>query len=364
MKASPAKSCPSCGERYDTDVLFCPRDGTPLASSRNPLSAGGADRDPYLGVELPGQIRLDHLIGIGSMGRVYRAFQGGIERDVAVKVLHRELSGNAELVARFHREAKVASRLVHPNVVQVLMTGALPHSADARTGGELYLVMEYLDGISLLSALAAAGTSGEGAALPLAARAPRRPPALRRRGRGARAGHRPPRHQARERDARAPRRRPRLREGARLRHRAPRLGRPRAWRRRRGSSSARRSTSRPRAPRGSRWARPPTCTRSPPCSTRCSRGERPSRATRPWRSSSSTPTRPPPTCASIARASYVPAPLAATIMANLVEEAGRARAERAAPRRGTWSRPRARAGSIRRRSRPSRRCSRRAASAR
>jgi serine/threonine-protein kinase len=166
MKAGPAKSCPSCGERYDTDVLFCPRDGTPLASARNP-SLVPSDRDPYLGVELPGQIRLEHLIGIGSMGRVYRAFQGGIERDVAVKVLHRELSGNAELTARFHREAKVASRLVHPNVVQVLMTGALPQSGDARTGGELYLVMEHLDGISLLTALVAAGTSGEGQALPL-----------------------------------------------------------------------------------------------------------------------------------------------------------------------------------------------------
>jgi serine/threonine-protein kinase len=150
------------------DVLFCPRDGTPLASSRNPsLTGAPRERDPYLGIELPGQIRLDHLIGIGSMGRVYRAFQGGIERDVAVKVLHRELSGNPELVGRFHREAKVASRLVHPNVVQVLMTGALPPSRDVGLGGELYLVMEHLDGISLLSALAAAGTSGEGQALPL-----------------------------------------------------------------------------------------------------------------------------------------------------------------------------------------------------
>jgi serine/threonine-protein kinase len=166
MKGVPAKSCPSCAERYDADVLFCPRDGTPLASMRNP-SLVGAERDAYLGIELPGQIRLDHLIGIGSMGRVYRAFQGGIERDVAVKVLHRELSGNAELVARFHREAKVASRLVHPNVVQVLMTGALPQGRDPGLGGELYLVMEHLDGISLLSALAAAGTSGEGQALPL-----------------------------------------------------------------------------------------------------------------------------------------------------------------------------------------------------
>jgi eukaryotic-like serine/threonine-protein kinase len=143
------------------DVLFCPRDGTPLGSSRTPSLS---ERDPYVGLELAGQIRIKHLVGVGSMGRVYRAFQGGIDRDVAVKILHRELSGNAELVGRFHREAKVASRLVHPNVVQVLMTGSLPVAPDARVGGELYLVMEYLDGISLLSAL---GAAGEDCALPL-----------------------------------------------------------------------------------------------------------------------------------------------------------------------------------------------------
>ncbi|NUO52298.1 MAG: protein kinase [Polyangiaceae bacterium] len=145
-------------------MLFCPKDGTPLSSSRS-LATNPNELDPYLGLELPGQITLQALVGIGSMGRVYRAFQSGIDRDVAVKILHRELTGNAELVTRFHREAKIASRLVHPNVVQVLLTGTLPVSHDGRTGGEVYLVMEYLDGISLLSALAA---QGEGGALPLA----------------------------------------------------------------------------------------------------------------------------------------------------------------------------------------------------
>jgi serine/threonine-protein kinase len=166
MKPASAKICPSCGERYEPDVLFCPRDGTPLTNARTP-SVPGSERDVYLGLDLGGQIQLKHLIGIGSMGRVYRAWQSGIERDVAVKILHRELSGNVELVSRFHREAKVASRLVHPNVVQVLMTGAVPNQPGTQIGGELYLVMEYLDGISLLSAMAAAGTSSEGSALPL-----------------------------------------------------------------------------------------------------------------------------------------------------------------------------------------------------
>lgn len=162
--ANAGKSCASCGGNYGSEVLFCPLDGTPLSSSRT-LTASPNEIDPYLFLELAGQIQLNALVGIGSMGRVYRAFQSGVDRDVAVKILHRELTGNAELVQRFHREAKIASRLVHPNVVQVLMTGTLPHAADKRTGGEVYLVMEYLDGISLLSALAA---QGEGGALPLA----------------------------------------------------------------------------------------------------------------------------------------------------------------------------------------------------
>ncbi len=114
--------------------------------------------DPYLGLVIGEQVELRQLIGIGSMGRVYRAFQRGVERDVAVKVLHRELSANLTLVTRFLREAKISSRLTHPNVVQVLMTGQLGTASNAAAvGGELYIVMEYLDGISLMSALAAAG---------------------------------------------------------------------------------------------------------------------------------------------------------------------------------------------------------------
>ncbi|MBK9266302.1 MAG: protein kinase [Polyangiaceae bacterium] len=166
MTSSSSKSCPSCAQGYDADVLFCPQDGTPLANLRG-AAISNADIDLYVGLELAGHIRIKHLIGIGSMGRVYRAFQGGIERDVAVKILHRELSGNAELVGRFHREAKIASRLSHPNVVSVLMAGSIPQKGDPRVGGEMYLVMEHLDGMSLLSALAAAGTGGVPSALPL-----------------------------------------------------------------------------------------------------------------------------------------------------------------------------------------------------
>ncbi len=148
-----SKICPTCGERFGMDALFCPNDGSPLSIAQ-PGDAGlqVVAPDPYLGRELSGHIEIRQLVGVGAMGRVYRAFQKGIDRDVAVKILHRELSANQQLVSRFHREAKVASRLLHPNVVSVHLVGQLPD-------GSMYIVMEYLDGLSLQSALAAAGNA-------------------------------------------------------------------------------------------------------------------------------------------------------------------------------------------------------------
>jgi serine/threonine protein kinase len=146
------KFCPSCRGTFPTEALFCPNDGSPLTTTRPPDEdeAMAAAPDPYLGREISGHIEIRQLAGVGAMGRVYRAFQKGIDRDVAAKILHRELSANQQLVSRFHREAKVASRLQHPNVVHVHLAGQLPD-------GALYIVMEFLDGLSLQSALAAAG---------------------------------------------------------------------------------------------------------------------------------------------------------------------------------------------------------------
>ncbi len=149
LEAATPKACPSCGKRYPADALFCSFDGSPLTTTPGAVAAAAAT-DPYVGREISGHIEVRQLVGIGAMGRVYRAFQKGIDRDVAVKILHRELSANQALVTRFHREAKVASRLAHPNVVHVILTGQLPD-------GAMYIVMEYLDGLSLQSALGAAG---------------------------------------------------------------------------------------------------------------------------------------------------------------------------------------------------------------
>ena len=142
--------CPTCGGAYGAGALFCPGDGAPLSAHRS-----DAGPDPYVGLSVAGQLTVERLVGLGSMGRVYRAWQALIERPVAIKILHREHTKNATIVARFQREGRVAGGLAHPNVVSVLGAGSLPRGG--QTEGEPYLVMELLDGLSLRSAFAASG---------------------------------------------------------------------------------------------------------------------------------------------------------------------------------------------------------------
>ncbi len=140
----PTRRCAKCGAAYGASVTFCPLDGAPVTARP------AAEPDPHLGLTLGVDLRIEALIGVGAMAMVYAAHQAGVERKVAVKILHRELAGNPVLVARFHREARAAAHLRHPNVVEV-------HSLGAAPGGEPYLALEYLEGLSLRSALQASG---------------------------------------------------------------------------------------------------------------------------------------------------------------------------------------------------------------
>src|SRR5262245_16230744 len=80
------------------------------------------------------------------MGAVYRAHHILMDKSVAVKVLRQELASDTEAVARFHREARSASRLDHENIIRVSDFGQTDD-------GLLFLVMELLDGENLAQAL-------------------------------------------------------------------------------------------------------------------------------------------------------------------------------------------------------------------
>jgi eukaryotic-like serine/threonine-protein kinase len=98
--------------------------------------------DPFPGRLIAGNFRIERLIGQGAMGNVYRAEQLSLGKAVAVKVLHAHLMADEKLVGRFKREAKSASRLNHPNSIQIIDSGQ-------DTDGTLFIAMELLPGRDL-----------------------------------------------------------------------------------------------------------------------------------------------------------------------------------------------------------------------
>jgi serine/threonine-protein kinase len=102
----------------------------------------GKSGDPLLGRTIAGKFLVEALIGSGAMGAVYRARKVALEKTIAIKVLHGEHADEPQFAARFQREARAASRMNHPNSMQVIDFGQ-------EEDGLLYIAMEYLDGRSL-----------------------------------------------------------------------------------------------------------------------------------------------------------------------------------------------------------------------
>lgn len=94
------------------------------------------------GTVLDGRYRVESVLGQGGMGTVYKAVQTSMGRPVAIKTLNPSLAAAPQFFERFKREAEVASRLRHPNIITVFEFGRSPE-------GIYYIVMEYLEGESL-----------------------------------------------------------------------------------------------------------------------------------------------------------------------------------------------------------------------
>ncbi len=130
------RPCPQCQSPCDETHKFCPQCGFPVGK------VAATPDDPLIGRTLPGGYVILDLVGIGGMGRVYRAEQTTLGRTVAVKIIHPHLVGEENAAARFITEARAASRLNHPNSVGVIDFGKTED-------GQLYLVMEFLRGKDL-----------------------------------------------------------------------------------------------------------------------------------------------------------------------------------------------------------------------
>jgi serine/threonine-protein kinase len=130
------KRCPQCAGACLPTQAFCPACGSPLQT------AALIEGDPYLGTVFASSYLIQEKLGEGGMGAVYKAETIGVGRTVAIKVLHERFSGDHAANKRFEREAKVASRLNHPNSISILDFG---HTAT----GLSFLVMEFLRGKGL-----------------------------------------------------------------------------------------------------------------------------------------------------------------------------------------------------------------------
>jgi serine/threonine protein kinase len=130
--------CSACSQSFPAGTLTCPNDGARLIKL-------AAEHDTLIGRQLDERYEIRAPLGKGGMGTVYRGWQLSVDREVAIKVIHPKLSNDRSAVKRFLREARLASRLSQPNIVNVYDFG--------QSQGVLYLVMELLRGHTLASEL-------------------------------------------------------------------------------------------------------------------------------------------------------------------------------------------------------------------
>jgi eukaryotic-like serine/threonine-protein kinase len=123
------EECPTCGTCYDTGTTRCKREGTALILVATPRM-------------LAGRYRLDKRLGHGGMGKVYRATDMSLNREVAVKMIRDEFFADRKAIEKFRQESQVTGSLAHPNVVTVYDFGV-------EAGQRIFLVMELLEGITL-----------------------------------------------------------------------------------------------------------------------------------------------------------------------------------------------------------------------
>ncbi|CAN5132394.1 hypothetical protein BH10CYA1_BH10CYA1_56550 [soil metagenome] len=138
------KVCLECNRQFTGIVAACPHDGTLLIS---------VVQDPLLGTILAGNYEIQEVIGHGGMGVVYKARHALMDRIVAIKMLQAQLISDSMSVKRFQQESQSASRISHPNVITVYDFGISP-------SGQPFIVMDYLQGISLADVIKEEGQIG------------------------------------------------------------------------------------------------------------------------------------------------------------------------------------------------------------
>src|SRR5258708_10325844 len=157
MSSSDPKSRPTLSRKVPFAALLSgvtkPRGDQP-ASGVEPISPESGEANSsspttgssYVGVTIGGRYRVESLLGEGGMGVVYLARHKVIDKRVAIKILRADLANDKATTERFLQEAKAASSIGNPHIIDISDFGELPD-------GSTYIVMEWLDGHPLTSVL-------------------------------------------------------------------------------------------------------------------------------------------------------------------------------------------------------------------
>jgi serine/threonine protein kinase len=154
----PSTPCPKCHKQLDGAPNFCPACGEDL---RGLTPESSTLAGPWAGAIIDGRYRLTEKLGEGGMGTVYKVEHVRMGKVLALKVLRPEIAIDKKLKQRFHQEARLVSKLSHPNTIQVFDFGELED-------GSLYIAMEYLSGRDLAWTLRAHGSLPERRAISIA----------------------------------------------------------------------------------------------------------------------------------------------------------------------------------------------------
>jgi serine/threonine-protein kinase len=137
--AAERRRCAVCGAGFGPGPeRFCPLDGGAIVE--------GDAADPLIGATLGGRYRVRRPLGKGGMGAVYEAEHVGLDKRVAIKVVLDRFATSRDALARFQREARNASKIGHPAIVDVTDLGETDD-------GRGWFAMEFLDGVDLARAL-------------------------------------------------------------------------------------------------------------------------------------------------------------------------------------------------------------------
>ncbi|SPE58943.1 putative Mitogen-activated protein kinase kinase [Verrucomicrobia bacterium] len=149
MSETAIRKCPRCGGELPGGPSgdICPRCAAALLQATQTEMSDGPTRRSFTPPSLAElaplfpQLEVLELLGCGGMGAVYKARQKELERIAALKILPHDVGADSAFAERFSREAKALARLNHPGIVTIYDFG--------RANGRYYLLMEFVDGVSL-----------------------------------------------------------------------------------------------------------------------------------------------------------------------------------------------------------------------